>query len=197
MKIPKMRPSKEWKEGLHDLCKDLKKKGVKSIAEIGCYAGEGTCILAEYFDVVYAIDPWCGGYDDTDVCSTSDMASVEYTFHINCEFVYDEIIQKYKMTSQDAADLFKKEGRRVDAVYIDAIHTYHAVKKDIELWYPIVDIAISGHDAEFDLVRVSDSPCKQAVGMAILEWLYSHDITEVPKTYKDTSWVIWIEDLLE
>ena len=54
-----------------------------------------------------------------------------------------EIIRKY---SHEAFDQFKDNS--IDFIYIDGNHSYDAVKKDLELWYPKLKIGgvINGDD---------------------------------------------------
>jgi hypothetical protein len=41
---------------------------------------------------------------------------------------------------------FLATGTDFDIVYIDAEHTYEAVKKDIAMWRPMAQHLIAGHD---------------------------------------------------
>ena len=54
--------------------------------------------------------------------------------------------QAHRMTTNEAAGLFKDES--LDAVFIDADHSYEAVKMDIQNWMPKVRKGgiLAGHD---------------------------------------------------
>ena len=59
-----------------------------------------------------------------------------------------------KMSSEEAVELFPKQyfpNGYFDFVYIDADHSYEMVKKDINLWFPLVKKwgLIGGHDYGF------------------------------------------------
>lgn len=166
--------------GLLDLLQFVSEKADKPLsdfimAEIGSYVGDSTAIFAERVLSISCIDPWKNGYDDKDPSSfTHDMLIVEKQF--------DELLEKYpnilkhKMTSEEAAGLFKDES--LDMVYIDGNHLYEFVKKDVLLWAPKVKIGgfVAGHDWQH----------KKAPGVkpAILETIGQPD-----KTFQDTSWV--------
>ena len=48
------------------------------------------------------------------------------------------------MTSEEAHEQLKD--RKWDMIFIDALHTYEGVKKDIELWKDNATVILSGHD---------------------------------------------------
>jgi len=143
-----VRKGKYAKSGLHEFlneCKRLTKLPFGSIIEIGAYAGESTEIFAQHFEYVYSVDPWKNGYDDTDASSYKyDMKDVEAQF----DKVYDKYfsIVKIKLSGDVACNMFSDE--TFDMVYIDAVHQYEDVKKDITNWLPKVKKGgiIAGHD---------------------------------------------------
>lgn len=145
-----------------------------TIVEIGSYAGDGTAILAKYFDTVYAVDPWQAGYDGEDGASETDMTEAEKKFDKKTRR-FSHVI-KMRMPSSHAVKLFEDES--IDVVYIDALHTFYGVKQDISMWYPKVkkDGYIAGHDFEPKWLRVL---------MGIVETV---GIPE--KDYEDGSWRI-------
>ena len=139
-----IRNAKHAKTGLIDLCDyiaryyDLKKL---TILEIGSYAGDSAKIFAERFGKVICVDPWQNGYDDKDAASYQHpMETVEKQFDENVAG-FDNVI-KMKMTSEEAS----KQVASVDVVYIDGLHTYDGVKKDIDLWQGKASRVVSGHD---------------------------------------------------
>lgn len=134
--------------GLKDtiaFCKESSKIPIVTVVEIGSYVGDSTKVFAMNFDKVIAIDPWENGYDD------SDASSYQYEMSI-IESQFDKLlkdfpnIKKMKMTGDSAVQFFEDES--IDMVYIDAIHTYEAVRQDLLNWYPKVKKGgiISGHD---------------------------------------------------
>jgi hypothetical protein len=93
---------------------------------------------------------------------------------------YEERRSKYdnvsllQATSDDAVKLVTL---KADFVYIDGLHTYDQVKKDIENYLPLINKNgfIGGHDYH---------PVYQGVMDAIVETIgYPH------KTFQDTSWL--------
>jgi hypothetical protein len=64
-----------------------------------------------------------------------------------------------------------------DTVYIDALHGYHVVKRDIALWKTKVRSFICGHDY-FDKFKGVIQAVNEAFG-------------QPDRVYKDTSWVVY------
>ncbi|MFM8220719.1 MAG: class I SAM-dependent methyltransferase, partial [Planctomycetaceae bacterium] len=69
----------------------------------------------------------------------------------------------------------------VDVAYIDADHSYEAVKDDIAVWYPRVAVggALCGHDY---------CPGWPGVRKAVDELVAQHRLTLT--TYRDNSWMV-------
>lgn len=148
------------------------------MVEIGSYSGESTSIFAESgkFKKIYAVDPWFNGYDDKDFASHSNMEVIEKMFDERVSFFKN--VQKIKATGNIAANSF--ENKSLDLVYIDACHTYEAVKSDIVDWLNKIknNGYISGHDWNMDGVR-----------RAVEEVLGYPD-----KTFSDHSWLFKVSN---
>jgi len=175
----KMREWKSYSDGLRDFCtfiKDHSGEKVKSVVEVGCYMGEGTCILRQGFPqaVIRCIDPWKTGFDESDPTSFSDMGKVESAFD-KAVAPWTHIV-KYKGVSSDFLDY--PEFKKVHIAYIDGCHTYEAVKNDLETWLPRTKIAIGGHDFGSGLERL------KGVERAVVEVVGKPDMV-----FQDTSWV--------
>lgn len=116
----------------------------KTMIEIGSYAGESACVFAKSFKTVYCIDPFLGNYDKNDIAATwASFTEVEAQFDENVSGINN--IVKVKATSDDALHL---KLPKVDMVYIDGLHTYEQVKKDIKNYLPLLNNpgVMSGHD---------------------------------------------------
>lgn len=119
-----------------------------SIVEIGSFAGVSTCVMAhatELVDckdvVVYCVDTWNGS-------SESDGINEQYAQHdvydVFCKNIrryvaytgFEGDIRAIRGTSLLAAPTFGDAS--LDIVFIDADHTYEAVKADIAAWAPKV-----------------------------------------------------------
>lgn len=143
-----------------------------TMVEIGSYLGESTKIFAKYFDKVISIDPFIDNYDLNDVaCSFAPFSEVYKQFLINIEQFNN--IQHIRKTSDDAIHEIKK----VDFVYIDGMHTYDQVKKDIINYLPKIKKGgvIAGHDYH---------PAWSGVMEAVHECIGTPD-----KVYQDFSWI--------
>lgn len=137
-----------YTKGLEDLIEYVNKHGdtkEMNMIEIGSYAGESTKIFAKYFKSVIAIDPFINDYDPNDItCSYMELEKVYHTFkevvdgHNNIEHI--------RMTSDDAVNLLINS--KFDFIYIDGLHTYEQVKKDITNYIPLLkpNCLIGGHD---------------------------------------------------
>jgi hypothetical protein len=119
--------------------------------------------------------PWINGYDKSDAAS-----EIKPMFEI--ENIFNERMKKYnnfekiKKTGNDAAKLFTNE--YFDVVYIDAKHTYDAVKEDILNYWPKIkkEGIISGHDYANGFSGVVNAV---------------NDVLGHPhKCFADTSWMI-------
>jgi predicted O-methyltransferase YrrM len=174
-KLYEMRNSHYAQGLLHliDAINSLRPTKEMTMIEIGSYAGESTEIFAQHFQYVIAIDPYNENYDPNDVtCSYAPLSDVLKS--------YEERMRKYdnvsllQATSDDAVKLVTL---KADFVYIDGLHTYDQVKKDIENYLPLINKNgfIGGHDYH---------PVYQGVMDAIVETIgYPH------KTFQDTSWL--------
>ena len=134
------------------------------MAEIGCYAGDSTVLFvaSNLISEINCIDAWENDYDGDDICSyTCPMRLIEGRFEENVNKFNSIKINKIKKYSTEAAKLFKDE--TFDWIYIDACHTYEAVKEDLLAWIPKVKNGgfISGHDY--------DCPIFPGVKKAVIE----------------------------
>lgn len=144
-----------------------------SMVEIGAYAGESTTLFAKHFKHVTTIDPFINDYDPNDItCQHMDLELVYECFKENIKPF--ENITHIRDTSDDGIFHLLKN---VDFVYIDGLHTYEQVKKDIQNYKPFIkeNGFIGGHDYH---------QVWQGVVNAINEKLGSPDMT-----FSDTSWI--------
>ena len=147
-----------------------------TMIEIGSYAGESTEIFCKHFEHVIAIDPYNENYDPNDItCSYAPLSEVLVAFQER--MLGTPNVSLIKATSDDVIEHNLLLNPKVDFVYIDGLHTYDQVKKDIENYLPLIkeNGFIGGHDYH---------PVYQGVMDAIVETIgYPH------KTFQDTSWL--------
>jgi hypothetical protein len=174
-----MRKELNDKNGLISLIEHIKKhKDTKEMTmiEIGSYVGESTMMFCENFKEVISIDPHVGEYDINDPAVSN---------HASFKVVYDKFMKNMepytnfrhiRMTSDEA--IKHLIGVKVDFIYIDGLHTYKQVKKDIENYLPLIseDGFIGGHDYGENWKEVVE---------AVNESLSSNP----DKTFVDTSWI--------
>jgi len=168
-------------QGLTDLITYLNStKNTKDMTmiEIGSYAGESTRLFSEVFKKVISIDPFMNDYDKNDItCDYMDLDKVYFHFINNIS--QHSNIEHIRKTSDEA--IFDLKNLKVDFVYIDGLHTYEQVKKDIINYKPLINSGgfIGGHDY---------SPHWQGVKNAIDE-----EFPLLDRTFIDTSWIFQIK----
>lgn len=169
--------SGHYKNGLEDLINyvnTFSNTKEMTILEIGSYAGESTEMFAQNFKSVIAIDPFMNDYDPNDpACSYMDLTNVYKTFS-SVISKYDNITHIRK-TSDDAINELKDT--KVDLIYIDGLHTYDQVKKDIDNYIGLINESgfISGHDYH-------------SVWQGVIDAI--HEKIGKPDTiFQDTSWI--------
>jgi len=146
-----MRDHDFLRKGLYDLCDYLKNRiGTPlynlSLCEIGSYTGESSLIFSEHFKQVVCIDPWSDTVQDpSDPAYTpGNFSDVESRFDDNISKTSNII--KVKGFSDQIAIEIEEKNIKFDVIYIDGLHTYDQVKKDIENYRKFSTRAICGHD---------------------------------------------------
>ena len=145
-----------------------------SMIEIGSYLGESTKIFAESFGKVIAIDPFMDNYDPKDPACKGPTFDLVYKRFLENISPFSNI-KHIRKTSDDAVKDFVYNS--IDFVYIDGIHTYNQVLKDIKNYSPLVKQAyfIAGHDYK---------PNWPQVVKAVTECF-----PKVDKVFEDFSWI--------
>lgn len=169
--------NESYAKGLSDLIQYVKQHGdtkKMTMIEIGSYAGESTQMFSNEFKSVIAIDPFINDYDPNDItCSYMELEKVYDTF----KEVVDrsDNIKHIRMTSDDAVESLTETS--VDFIYIDGLHTYEQIKKDIINYLPLLkpNCLIGGHDYHRNW---------DGVVRGINELLEKPDVT-----FSDTSWI--------
>lgn len=128
----------------------------KLIIEIGSWHGRSSRAIGDNLSSgskLYCIDHWDGSANERETSHSS--ARLSGGDHAFIEFLNNmqDLIQKgsvvpLRMSSENAANVFKHLDIKADMIFIDAGHTYEEVKKDIEIWSPLLKEGglICGHD---------------------------------------------------
>lgn len=170
-----------YTDGLIDLITYINQfKDTKNMRmiEIGSYVGESTMIFANHFKEVISIDPFLNDYDmNDDACYHKDFNDVYKIFLENIK-QYDNI-KSIKKTSDDA--IFDLLNETFDFIYIDGLHTYEQVSKDINNYKSLIknNGFIGGHDYYHSW---------DGVIRAINE-----NIGIPEQTFQDTSWIFKLD----
>jgi len=127
--------------------KELQHRGGGMVGvEVGTYAGFFLKLLAESgcFKQLTGVDQWVEGYCPGDWASDSDMGKAEEMAR-RVEESFDSV-NLMKCSSREASKRFDEES--LDMVYIDADHTYKAVRSDILAWFCKIKDGglLAGHD---------------------------------------------------
>lgn len=124
------------------------------IIEIGSWHGRSSRALGDNAKgVVYCIDTWNGSAAEQTTGHVSakfrdgDHAFYEFLQN-NLDLIQTGKIVPLRMTSNNAAALFKEKSIQANMIFIDAGHTYEEVVKDISIWKPLVKKGgiLCGHD---------------------------------------------------
>lgn len=166
----------QYMQGLSDLIDYISKYVDPSkinMIEVGSYEGQSTELFAQRFKNVIAIDPFIDDYDPDDVtCQYMSLTKVYDIFTENMS-KYNNVIH-IRETSDSAISILPD--MRFGFVYIDGLHTYDQVKKDISNYLPLISYGfIAGHDYH---------PKWQGIIDGVDEMLGKPDATFI-----DTSWI--------
>lgn len=152
------------------------------MAEVGVYAGASTEIFLTSGRVrtVVAIDAW-QDYADADRMAARPFAwqDVRDTFDVLAErwnTVRPDSVLTYPHASPQAAGAFPDGW--FDFIYLDACHTYAAVRADLAAWLPKIKAGglIGGHDHIAAFPGVAQAVAELALG--------------APQTFTDGSWLL-------
>lgn len=143
LEIQKLMPHQETQDykWLAEVAKDCRK-----IVEVGTYLGASARTMLDNSQArIWCIDSWCGGLDISYGLVTTEKDYQLFLKHI--QDIRDRVVV-LKMYSNEAAGLLPTGC--FDMVYIDADHSYDAVRFDILHYAPLVKPGglLCGHDYE-------------------------------------------------
>lgn len=151
-----------------------------SMIEIGSYSGQSTTFFAKYFHSIISIDPFLNNYDPTDpTCNFAPLDYVYEKFKENTKSYNN--ISHIRDTSDSAISYIDKHLSNHPTllmIYIDGLHTYDQVTKDILNYKPLLNNSyfLCGHDY--------DHAHKDTVMKAVNEYKQPDMI------FSDSSWLI-------
>jgi predicted O-methyltransferase YrrM len=122
--------------------------------ELGCYKGKSTSFIGveihkQKRDInFFAIDSFQGATNSTDaneIKAYEGISEIEESYTYNVSLIGNKIKTIVSLTDE-AAKYFNDE--EIDVIFLDAGHSYEAVKKDIEAWLPKMkpNGIMAGHD---------------------------------------------------
>lgn len=154
------------------LCEALPEYGL--MAELGTWLGRSLCSVADILNrknvTVFAVDTFKGsaGFEQDFDIGTRDAYE---EFYRNAErFGFGSNLVIHRCTTDEAAKLVPNE---LDLVFIDADHSYAAVKKDIENWKPKIRKGgvLAGDDNGYPDVRTAVAELLGVVELEASLWV--------------------------
>jgi hypothetical protein len=117
---------------------------------------------------IYAVDPWAGDWHGSEDGSIVTGEDVFRSFKQNVRGLSN--VSAVRMTSTDAAAFFADQRLKFDMVFIDALHTYDALKADILAWRPLLTDGglLCGHDYHPDFPGVKQAVEELVPGFQLL-----------------------------
>jgi len=116
--------------------------------EIGAFMGKSTCYIAQEIKrknkeiEFHVIDHFCGSPEHEQMLKGKNLFDI---FINNMEAA--EVLDSIEVIRKDANDVIENyEDNSIDFLYLDADHSYEAVKNDIQKWLPKVRGTLVGDD---------------------------------------------------
>jgi hypothetical protein len=166
-----------------------------TLAEIGSCGGWFAADLLNQSTIekVYLIDGWrYYKYWDDSINEGRDTQWQRMKQCFDRVYQYGDRAVMLRENSLDAAKIFASKS--FDVVYIDANHSYEAVKADIEAWAPKAKSVLAGHDYRDGWVEVNK--CNFGVKSAVDEWAaangYDVATSDMDDAPREPSWYIQV-----
>jgi len=153
------------------------------VVEIGAYKGLSTVHVAAGRKVVnaknsiYVIDPFC---DAEDKGGTGNKSYFKQDFINNverCGLTYEVIIVE-GLSNHLHGWIGTKCGGNIELLFIDGDHTYDGVKRDYNLYYPMVKVGglIAFHDSGFEGIAKALAEIKAEGNCSLVQEICSMSI---------------------
>jgi predicted O-methyltransferase YrrM len=125
----------DYQQSVYDFLID-KTPETGTFVEIGAWLGKSSSYLVDNSGNrnIIIIDSWEGSPNER--ATNHRLATETDIYEIFKENMGDRKYQSIRGLSTEVANQFEDES--LDTVFIDATHTYEAVKEDIKVWYPKV-----------------------------------------------------------
>lgn len=155
------------------------------IVEVGSWQGKSAIYLANTFKAfgkrahIHCVDMFDGGTDEVLKSRIEEIGGSKELFRRfqanlrDAQVAY--MVTPHTMASVEAAQEFSDES--LDVVFIDADHSYEAVKADLEAWYPKVKPGglMAGHDFVFE-----HETSREGVIRAVREFFHDKPLEVMP-----------------
>lgn len=116
-----------------------------AILEVGAFLGDATEVFCLYSEYIEVVDPWDSGRGD--ITDHVDMEKVSKIFCKRMD-VFKKVFKGFHMMNFEEFWKKYKNTCKYDMIYIDALHTYEAVKNDIKMAMDMLAPKgiLAGHD---------------------------------------------------
>lgn len=164
---------------------EISTKGELKGAEIGVRQGVTSEFLLRNNKnlFLYSVDPYAP-YNDVLNLTWNETDQEEFKMNATYRLSWYKPQSKFLiMNSIDAASRLYQFGETLDFVFIDAIHTFEAVKEDIKAWWPLLRPGglLTGHDHRMDGVHEAVYEFAKSVDKEILVTDPSSDVWVIEK----------------
>jgi glycosyltransferase involved in cell wall biosynthesis len=159
----------EFRDDISSIYKDL---NIKKVCEVGVRDGENLLkMYSKSLDELVAVDIWTetGILSENDLKYSQAQLDSQYNQVIEISKKTNNKIKVVKNFSHKASENFENE--YFDFIYLDADHTYEAVKLDLNAWWPKLKVGgfmglhdyvdIKHGDVEFGVVKAVDEFIKK------------------------------------
>jgi GT2 family glycosyltransferase/SAM-dependent methyltransferase len=125
------------------------------ILEVGSWHGRSSRAIADHLApgaVLYCVDTWNGSSGEPGFHATAKLREGDDAFlHFNrnmADHIAAGRVRPVRMTSANAAALFRDLGIRPDMIFIDGDHSRPGITADLEDWTPLLEPGglLCGHD---------------------------------------------------
>lgn len=161
--------------------------------EIGSLYGESSSIILGFnkVKILHCIDSWtfCPNYNAANIIFTDQNKSADFSpgkdifYNRLKNYIESKRCVPIQSDSISASEFYQDNS--IDVIYIDADHSYEAVKSDLQTWFPKIKSGgfICGHDFHVD------GGAWPGVTKAVNEFVKEYNLNH-PMLFQDSSFLL-------
>lgn len=170
-----------------DITKVFKDLDITTVCEVGVRDGENLfSLVTDGVEFALGVDIWknTDNPSENDLNFSQEELDKQYQNVLNKSFDYKGRVAISRKFSHEAAQDFPDE--YFDYIYLDADHTYEAVKRDLEVWWP--KLKKNGLIGLHDYENVTHEGVEFGVVKAVTEFISKHKLLSDNFHLTDTKW---------